>query len=705
MQTSRTEQKHWLEEIAAGAGLTDLRLDANPGPAALRAAWSAIADHTGVSEQELAEQVAKRFNLEVADLTEAEPHAIKLLPESSARAHGLLPMHASDLVIVTATTDPTSAHAEQDLQFLSGRRPLYKIAPPGALLNAIDAAYSKGRVMDFVLQNLAAEASHSEVEILPNSEDQDNNDGGAEAATGTLPVTSLVKRFLLQAASVGAEEVVMEGGTEGGLVRFRLGGEPQHYMRLPHTAHVRVVRRLKELAELDTKETQQVQEGQFAALISGHRYVMRVRIEPGKAVEHVRLRLSDPSVRRTFSELGLPVSELDSLRALLDGPQGVILIAGSPDRARDTLLTAFGRALALKGPTTIVDSALTAQFDDIEQVQAAPDAGFRFSEAIAQALEADPACVIVSQLDTSEAARLAMAAADPLWVVAAVTGPDPASAVQTLRELSIPDRLLGLKIRGVISYRSLRRLCDHCRRPVEANESLPIRERVLADAFGVEPTGVAVGCARCHETGYAGDLVVTHTVPVSLSGSEAIASGARGTDLRNALSTDSTLEMSALQQVRTGNTSLHEVERTLPPALYSYARDRARPRILIVDDAEDVRLQVRSILESAGLEVIEARDGAAALVQIAKHSGLSLVLLDLNMPRMGGTEVLAQLRASLRTATLPVVVLTGADDEKLEIQLLEAGADDYLVKPVDPRRLVVRVQAVLRRAGSASIPV
>jgi DNA-binding response OmpR family regulator len=75
-------------------------------------------------------------------------------------------------------------------------------------------------------------------------------------------------------------------------------------------------------------------------------------------------------------------------------------------------------------------------------------------------------------------------------------------------------------------------------------------------------------------------------------------------------------------------------------------------------------------------------------------------VLDLDMPRLGGREVLARLRAEVATAALPVIVLTGSDDQDLEVALMEAGADDYIRKPLEPARFVARVKGTLRRAAS-----
>jgi DNA-binding response OmpR family regulator len=118
-----------------------------------------------------------------------------------------------------------------------------------------------------------------------------------------------------------------------------------------------------------------------------------------------------------------------------------------------------------------------------------------------------------------------------------------------------------------------------------------------------------------------------------------------------------------------------------------------------VDDDESARLLMRSVLEKLDFNVLEAEDGPPALRTLLDRGDISLVMLDLNMPEMNGQAVLERIRKTMATAGLPVIVLTGIEDPAVEIALLEAGADDYLRKPIDPERLRVRVKAVLRRAG------
>jgi CheY-like chemotaxis protein len=120
-------------------------------------------------------------------------------------------------------------------------------------------------------------------------------------------------------------------------------------------------------------------------------------------------------------------------------------------------------------------------------------------------------------------------------------------------------------------------------------------------------------------------------------------------------------------------------------------------RVLVVEDDPDDRLFIRTVLETVGFDVDEAEDGVVALEKIQGGGDYDVITLDLFMDNMDGLELLDRLRADPKTAMLPILVATSSTDPAMQMRTLDAGADDYVVKPIDPTRLVLRVRAVLRR--------
>jgi len=124
--------------------------------------------------------------------------------------------------------------------------------------------------------------------------------------------------------------------------------------------------------------------------------------------------------------------------------------------------------------------------------------------------------------------------------------------------------------------------------------------------------------------------------------------------------------------------------------------------ILIVEDEKDLVEVLEYNLQREGYETLSALDGARALEILDKRPHLDLVLLDLMLPDITGTEICRRIRSVERTENLPVLMLTAKGEEIDRVVGFEVGADDYLVKPFSVRELMLRIKAILRRAEPKS---
>ncbi|MAT60577.1 MAG: DNA-binding response regulator [Micrococcales bacterium] len=118
-------------------------------------------------------------------------------------------------------------------------------------------------------------------------------------------------------------------------------------------------------------------------------------------------------------------------------------------------------------------------------------------------------------------------------------------------------------------------------------------------------------------------------------------------------------------------------------------------RVLVVEDEDSIRDAVSFMLRKEGYEVITAADGVAA-VSAYEREDVELILLDLMLPGMSGTDVCRQIR---QTSSVPIIMLTAKDSEIDKVVGLELGADDYVTKPFSTRELTARIKAVLRRGS------
>lgn len=157
-----------------------------------------------------------------------------------------------------------------------------------------------------------------------------------------------------------------------------------------------------------------------------------------------------------------------------------------------------------------------------------------------------------------------------------------------------------------------------------------------------------------------------------------------------------TLQDSAVQGCSGEDGGLKAATSTANPRAHM-SQTRKPPRVLVVEDEAEIAALIAYQLTREGYRVETALNGAAALD--ALHRDLpDLLVLDRMLPEISGDDVLKALRDDPATQAVPVLILTAKKDRADRIQGLELGADDYLTKPFSPRELVLRVDAILRRA-------
>ena len=121
-------------------------------------------------------------------------------------------------------------------------------------------------------------------------------------------------------------------------------------------------------------------------------------------------------------------------------------------------------------------------------------------------------------------------------------------------------------------------------------------------------------------------------------------------------------------------------------------------KILVVDDESRMRKLIRDFLEREGYQILEAADGVEAMDCFYEEKAISLIILDVMMPRMDGWQVLREVREHSK---VPVMMLTARTEEQNELKGFELGVDEYVAKPFSPKILVARVGALLKRAKNA----
>lgn len=692
--------EHWLVRVANDAGLDRAETIDLPSGADPVEAWEVVGRTCGVSEDELARYVARAFRLAVAELTQAEPRVTKLVPERLARQFQIFPLRETDRQMIVATSDPTNLEVEQAVGFASGRRLVFEVASPGALKRAINAGYSADNALDSLLSSVGADAGDA-VQVVEEMGPEEI--GGEEL--DQAPVVRLTNVVIRDAVRERASDIHIEPGLDGAVVRYRVDGVLRRYMRMPIHAANRVVSRIKILGQMDIADRFRPQDGRVRVQVDGRSYDLRISTVPTQDAEKAVIRILDPKAAKRLDDVGLPAPELARIKTLLSFREGIVLVTGPTGSGKTTTLYgALGELATGEVNVMTVEDPVEYQLPGITQIQVESKRGLTFASSLRAILRQDPDVVFVGEIRDLETAEVAAHASMTGHVVLATLHTnDAVGVVSRLKDLGLDRATIAATLRGAVAQRLIRRVCPHC--AVEATPPLSDLETRLARRYGVQPKVRAVGCKRCDMSGYKGRLPIAEVIASTREFAELIARGGTAAELERAAIAGGMrpLHKVAADPVAAGLTTLAEVDRVLGEVGEGEAEAATTPTaaetsILVVDDDTVTRRLCRSLLEKEGYRVTEAPDGGAALEQIARDD-YSLIVLDLSMPGVDGRQVLSQLRGSLTTAGLPVIVLTGSEAPETEIEVMERGADDYLRKPIDPPRFLARVRAALRRAS------
>ncbi|MEX2281080.1 MAG: type II/IV secretion system protein [Gemmatimonadota bacterium] len=704
-----TQGQHWLVRVVRqaklqGADALDVKSDLP-----LTIAWQRVCALCSIDTDTLAAVVASAFRTTTANLSAAEPTATKLLPASIARKHMVFPIRDRERYLVIATANPTDPDAESAVGFASGRMPQLEIAPPEAIERAIEAAYS----VDGAVESILRLVGEGDVRLVSDTE--------AEKVSldeiGSPPVVRLTNAIISEAIRQGASDIHLQPTPNIGVVRNRVDGVLRNTMQVPLPVMTRVISRIKILSKLDITEHMRPQDGSMRVAISDRNYDLRVSTVPTRGAEKCVIRILDTQASKTLSEIGLPARELELLRKQLKRRDGIVVVSGPTGSGKTTTLYAALGEIATEDLNAMtVEDPVEYELAGLTQIPIESKRGVTFASALRAILRQDPDVIFVGEIRDAETADVTIQASlTGHLVLTTLHTNDALGAIRRLSDLGVDPAAITQTLRASLAQRLIRRVCPDCAKPIGAQ--LTTEENRLEQEFGTRPTVRAIGCDRCADTGYRGRLPVVELFVMSPEVERLVLAGAASTDVSVAAIAGGmrTLRDSALERVRAGETTLEEVERVVgekaegdgsEPAKTSIAttaaasakpEEDASPSVLVVDDDSANRLIARALLDRAGYKVVEAENGEQAWELISARP-FHLVVLDLDMPRMGGREVLKKMRSTPATSSILVIVLTGTSDPESEMELLEQGADDYMRKPMDPNRFLSRVKAALRRA-------
>jgi len=287
----------------------------------------------------------------------------------------------------------------------------------------------------------------------------------------------------------------------------------------PANTAAAVISRIKIMANLNIAERRLAQDGRFRQRVRGSDFDLRVSTVPTMHGESVVLRLlRRDQLELDFGPLGFSAEQEQTMRDILAAPHGILLVTGPTGSGKSTTLYAALRHLNTPERMIItVEDPIEYSIHGINQIQAKPQIGLTFANALRSIVRQDPDVIMIGEMRDTETAEIAVQSAlTGHLVLSTLHTNDAASSVMRLMDMGVQDFLLTSAVNAAQAQRLVRTLCTDCREPYEPVAEVVERFGLLTLNGGATPTLYrARGCPSCGSTGYTGRLAVLEILRMS----------------------------------------------------------------------------------------------------------------------------------------------------------------------------------------------
>ncbi len=317
-----------------------------------------------------------------------------------------------------------------------------------------------------------------------------------------LSATNVVDRLITQAVVARASDIHLEPTNDELGVRFRIDGVLVKQESLPVTLSPQIISRLKVLSSIDIAEHRIPQDGGFLFPVDNHEIDLRVSTFPSLHGQKMVIRILNRAYDFLhFDQLGFDLERYNTIKRMIEQPQGLFLVTGPTGSGKTTTLYALLDYLNTSERNIItLEDPVEYHIDGITQGPIQERIGFGFAQGIRSLLRQDPDIIMVGEIRDDETAKTAVRAAlTGHLVLSTLHTNDAPSAVMRLIDMGIEPYLLNAALTGVLAQRLVRVLCS-CKK----SELLTVEQKkMLKEHTGVpEKIFGPVGCAACNQTGY-----------------------------------------------------------------------------------------------------------------------------------------------------------------------------------------------------------
>lgn len=521
-----------------------------------------LIEKLAISPLVIAEMISSEFGEPIFDLDSFNP---EMLPKDLVDAglitkHGVIPLVQRGNILYVATSDPTHIEALDAIRFSCG----LNIEPIIVEQHKLDKVLAKHFTVE---ESFNFGDEDFDVDIIATDENEPA-ELDEETAEEEAPIVKYVNKLLIDAIRMGASDLHFEPYEKSYRVRYRVDGVLRTITNPPLQLANRLASRLKVMSQMDISEKRIPQDGRIKLKLSKTKAIdFRVNSLPTLFGEKLVLRILDPSSAMLgIDALGYEEDQKALFMEALEKPQGMLLITGPTGSGKTvSLYTGLNILNTESSNISTAEDPVEINLEGINQVNVNLKAGLTFSVALKSFLRQDPDIIMVGEIRDLETAEIAIKAAQTGHMVMSTLHTNSAPETLTrLRNMGVPSFNIATSVNLVIAQRLARRLCNHCKAPIEIPKQslleLGFTEQDLnnPDLQIFQP----VGCSECRE-GYKGRVGIYEVMKVTPEISKIIMEDGNALQIAAAsekLGFDN-LRRSGLKKVMNGLTSLQEINR------------------------------------------------------------------------------------------------------------------------------------------------
>lgn len=407
-----------------------------------------------VSERDMAEASSEVFDLPLLyskDCPETPPENLSLTVRFM-KQQAVCPIAEKDDIIELLVADPQDDYAAQAVVLATGKQVRVMIGLRSEISDLIERYYGQGRsAMGAIVENIGDDSSNSDEDDVEHLRD----------LASEAPVIRLVNLIIQRAVELRASDIHIEPYENRLKVRNRVDGVLIDAESPPANLTAAIISRIKIMAKLNIAERRLPQDGRIMVRVQGKELDLRVSSVPTAHGESVVMRLLDrESVVLDFKALGFTDEFLDDFVKVLEQPHGILLVTGPTGSGKTTTLYAALNQLNTPHVKIItVEDPVEYQIEGINQIQAKPQIGLDFSNALRSIMRQDPDIIMIGEMRDLETSKIAIQSAlTGHLVLSTLHTNNAAGGITRLLDMGVEDYLLTSTVNGILAQRLVRKL-------------------------------------------------------------------------------------------------------------------------------------------------------------------------------------------------------------------------------------------------------